>query len=119
MNVLSIIFSYVVFPGFLFAAVIIASAFKAFKSRPKRFSGLIAAVPLFLLLQNFPLLNHREEFIFYDYAKNMLRTLPRNALLFSDRADEMEFAVAYLHMAEGRRADAEVVNFSCRIKCKS
>ncbi|MHB9154556.1 MAG: glycosyltransferase family 117 protein [Endomicrobiales bacterium] len=95
------------FLSFLLVAVFLAQGLKIF---PRRVQGLSLALPFFLLAQNYPLHDRRGEYLFYDHAKNMLRTLPRRALLFSDRADEMEFSLAYLHLAGGQRPDIEFVD---------
>lgn len=90
------------FLTFIFVTVIIGVALS---KTPRFVSGVSLIIPLVMCVQNFSSLNHRAEYIFYDYGKNILRTLPKNSILFSDRADEMEFAVAYLHTAERYRPD--------------
>lgn len=84
------------------AAVIIGAGIAML---PKRFIPVTLVIPAYLLAANFSALNHRGEFVFRDYAKNILRTTPPDAVLLSDRADEMEFCVAYLLYVEGRRPD--------------
>ncbi len=46
----------------------------------------------------------------YDHGRAIFQTLPPNALLFMDRADETEFSAAYLHYAEGIRKDVQIVD---------
>ena len=86
--------------------IIMVSAY-ALKRLPGKISVLLSALPLFLLISNSSALNHRDEFLFWDYTKNIVRTLPENSLLFMDRADEMEFGVAYYINALGKRSDIE------------
>lgn len=95
------------FLSFLFAALVMAGGLAYI---PKRFKSAVLALPLILLWQNAPALNHRQEYLYYDHGKNILKTLPQASLLFSDRADEMEFAVAWLHIAEGLRPDMTFVD---------
>lgn len=45
-----------------------------------------------------------------DHGLNILRNAPEGALLVTDRADETEFALAFLLYAEGRRADLDFVD---------
>lgn len=72
---------------------------------PKVLIPLFALLPGYLLASNFYPLNHRNEFMFYDYGKDILRTVPPNSILLSDRADEMEFTVAYLLNVNKLRPD--------------
>lgn len=62
----------------------------------------------FGLVKNVPSL--RNHFFIYDYGMNVLKTLPRQSLLFSDRADEVEFSLAYLLYAGSKREDLEFVD---------
>ena len=50
-----------------------------------------------------PAVSARTAFVDADLLRDHLRTLPEPAVLIADRADEMEFAFAYAHLAEGRR----------------
>lgn len=47
----------------------------------------------------------RAAFITHDLGMAHLRSLPKGSLLIAERADEVEFTLAYLHSAEGRRPD--------------
>ena len=76
----------------------------------KKYSAFIILfflIPIFLFLKNYKNINRRYDFIYYDYGKNILRTLPENSMLFSDRADEMEFTIAYLTRIKKIRTDIE------------
>lgn len=50
----------------------------------------------------------RHDFAAYDYGRNLLRTLPRNAILFMDGGDDTFYTLAYLTMVEKRRDDLEL-----------
>lgn len=50
----------------------------------------------------------RNDFVAYDYGRNLLHTLPRGAVLFMDGGDDTFYTLAYLTMAEKRRADLEI-----------
>ena len=52
----------------------------------------------------------RRAYFLHDYGKNVLRTLPRGSILIADRADEVEFSLAYLLYAEGRRPDVRFID---------
>lgn len=51
----------------------------------------------------------------YDSGRNVLKTLPPGSLLFCDRADETEFALAYFLYAEGARPDLEWVDCNASV----
>ena len=95
------------FLSFIFAAVTMAAGLKEL---PKYLRGAFLFLPAFLLWHNIPELNHRQEYMYYDYGKSILHSLPPKTLLFSDRADEMEFAVTYLRIAGRMRNDLEFVD---------
>jgi len=95
------------FLSFIFAVAVMAGGLKLL---PKYAAGLSLVLPVFLLWTNYPLLEHRQEYMYYDYGKDILKTVPRGSLLFSDRADEMEFALTYLHTAGGRRPDIKFID---------
>jgi TPR repeat protein len=95
------------FTPFIFLILIIAMGLKKL---PRYVSGLTIALPFFLLYNNFPELNTRQSYLYNDYARDILRTLPRNTILFADRADEMEFSIANLHLSRGFRPDLGFVD---------
>jgi len=84
-------------------------------SKNKYISYLSLIIPFVLLIRNYDALYYRHQFVFYDYAKNILRSLPENSLLFSDRADEMEFVLSYLLYAEKRRQDIEFIDCNAAV----
>ncbi len=95
------------FLSYIFAAVIMA---EGLGELPKYARGVSLFLPFFLLWHNIPELNHRQEYMYYDYGRSIIRSLPPKTLLFSDRADEMEFAVTYLRIAGHMRNDLEFVD---------
>jgi len=52
----------------------------------------------------------RDGFFVRDFGKNVLKHLPKGALLLSDRADELEFTMAYLLYACGYRQDIKFID---------
>lgn len=78
-----------------------------FKSR---FVSLIPFLLPFYLLYNAH--GHRvfsrNDFTAYDYGRNLLRSLPPNAILFMDGGDDTFYTLAYLSMVEKRRPDVEL-----------
>lgn len=95
------------FLSYIFVVLIMGEGLRRL---PRYVTFLVLPVPVILLVTNLAALDHRYEFVYYDYGKNILRSLPENTLLFSDRADEMEFALAYLHLAERQRPDIEFID---------
>lgn len=95
-----------------FACVIAARGLAAM---PKALAPAAALIPAFLLVTNLHANSRREEFLFNDYARNLLRTAPLGSLLFFDRADEMEFDVAYMKYALGFRPDLRFVDCNASV----
>jgi len=100
------------FLSFIFVVLTMGRGIQAL---PSRLSAMALLLPAFLLAGNFHSMNHRREFLFHDYAKNILRSLPAHSVLFSDRADEMEFCTAYLRTAEHRRPDVDFTDCNAGI----
>ncbi|MFH1260262.1 MAG: DUF2723 domain-containing protein [Elusimicrobiota bacterium] len=76
----------------------------------QKFKFIVLLLPLFFWRPGFSEIYQRNNFLVYDYGKDILRTLPENARLFSDRADEIEFSLAYLQLAEKKRTDLTIVD---------
>jgi tetratricopeptide (TPR) repeat protein len=70
----------------------------------------VLIVLLYIFFGNYNEISCRRQYVVYDYGKNILRSLPPDAMLFSDRADEMEFALSYLLYAEGQRSDLKFID---------
>ncbi|MBN1823655.1 MAG: DUF2723 domain-containing protein [Endomicrobiales bacterium] len=102
---------------FFFLSVIVSLALIAngLGKIPEKAARVSLFIPVYLLFFNFGQMNHRNEYAFNDYAKNILRTLPEGSLLFCDRADEMEFCLGYYMFAENRRADTVIVDCNAGI----
>ena len=71
-------------------------------------SPLFLILPVFLFEQNFQQLNNRNNFLGYDYGKNLLRSIPKNSYLLMT-ADIPVFTVNYLQNVEKNREDIKVV----------
>lgn len=52
----------------------------------------------------------RDDYFVRDFGKNVLKHLPPNTLLFSDRADELEFSMAYFLYARRARSDVRFID---------
>jgi tetratricopeptide (TPR) repeat protein len=70
----------------------------------------LAMTALILLMRpwNFP--TQRNDFYAYDYARNLLRSLPANAVLY-EPDDPTRFSIQVLQMTEHRRTDVVLLNF--------
>lgn len=69
---------------------------------------LFLILPVFLFEQNFRQLNKRNNFLCYDYGKNLLRSIPTNSYLLMT-ADIPIFTINYLQNVEKRRRDVKVI----------
>ncbi|HOW28015.1 MAG TPA: DUF2723 domain-containing protein [Elusimicrobiota bacterium] len=58
----------------------------------------------------FPSAGHRSYFTVRDHATDLLRTLPPQAVFFSDRADETEFGMLYYFACAKKRPDVLFVD---------
>ncbi len=68
-----------------------------------------AGLPLFLLTLHPGYQRYsREDFVAYDYGRNLLRSLPAKAVLFMDGGDDTFYTLAYFSMVESRRLDLEL-----------
>lgn len=98
-------------PAFLIAGYGLAYVLSLTKVRWQRagaMTTLVVGLSLYLLHQDLP--NERGNYLIWDVGKAFLANTPPNAMLFADRADEAEFAIAYLQRAERRRSDVEFVD---------
>ncbi|OGS21404.1 MAG: hypothetical protein A2252_05480 [Elusimicrobia bacterium RIFOXYA2_FULL_39_19] len=71
---------------------------------------ILIILPLILLVKNFNTLNRRNDFIFYDFSRNILKTLPKDSIMFTDRADETDFIIAYLTRIHKLRSDIAYID---------
>ncbi|MBI4669082.1 MAG: tetratricopeptide repeat protein [Elusimicrobia bacterium] len=68
-----------------------------------RFAGVVLLTLLALLA--FPVNSRRNNFLVYDYGRNLLRSLPKDAYFFMEGGDDTMYSLAYFLFAEGRRPD--------------
>lgn len=70
---------------------------------------------IFGIFGNIQKIFQRNNFFVYDYTINLLRNLPRNCILFSDRADETEFLIAYFQRMLKKRQDISFVDCNASV----
>jgi len=68
---------------------------------------LLALIPL---IYNFSSVNNRNNYVYYDYATNLLASLPENAIFIST-TDLSGMAVLYLQNVEGLRPDIKAFQY--------
>lgn len=72
---------------------------------------ILIAVPAWMLYQNWPSHDRSEQYIARDYAYNLLNSVERNAIIFTN-GDNDTFPLWYIQEVEGVRTDVRVVNLS-------
>lgn len=65
-------------------------------------------IPLIPLFLNFAKNNEKNNYIAYDFSKNLLESLPLNAYLLSTGRDNLTFPLYYLRKIEHLRPDIEL-----------
>ncbi|OGS21378.1 MAG: hypothetical protein A3J83_05220 [Elusimicrobia bacterium RIFOXYA2_FULL_40_6] len=110
-----------IYLGFISVPLIIGAAVSSFKplltqKTQKFFLSVVLLVSISALFaRNYPKTTHRQDLSYPDQARNILRTLPRNSILLSDRADEMEFTLAYLTKAIKLRPDITFIDCNASV----
>ncbi|MBI5574262.1 MAG: DUF2723 domain-containing protein [Elusimicrobia bacterium] len=72
---------------------------------------LIIGILIFQFKTNFAENNSRNNFVSFDFGKNILKTVQNNSLLFLDKSDESVFILAYQKIVEKRKTSVEI--FDC------
>ena len=70
---------------------------------------LLVALPGSQLVKNFRQIDGSDNYFTYDFAKNLLDTLPPDAIVFTN-GDNDTWPPWYLQIAEGYRPDVTVIN---------
>jgi hypothetical protein len=70
----------------------------------------IGGIVLLIGTRSWSFPSQRDDFYAYDYARNLLRSLPRNAVLY-EPDDPTRFSIQVLQRVEGRRPDVVLLNF--------
>jgi len=76
---------------------------------PVALAGFI--IPVMELNTNFFLSNRSDNYVAWDYSKNILESCDQNGILFTN-GDNDTFPVWYLQEVEGIRKDVQVINLS-------
>jgi hypothetical protein len=69
---------------------------------------VVLAVPFRLLTSNFPKNDQEKQLARYDYGENLLKSAPRNSVLFAE-ADEDYFPLYYFQNVERKRSDIVMI----------
>src|SRR6056297_3855030 len=72
---------------------------------------MMAAVPIWMGYQNYPGNDRSDRYVARDYAYNLLNSVEKNALLFTN-GDNDTFPLWYVQEVEGVRTDVRVCNLS-------
>jgi hypothetical protein len=80
------------------------------KSRAMSIGIAIGVMMLLIATRSWSFPSERNDFYAYDYARNLLRSLPEGAVLY-EPDDPTRFSIQVLQMAEHRRPDVILLNF--------
>ena len=106
--------SFVIFSGFIAygaAAIVSAAAYEGAGVQPIIAGLIVLLAPGYLAYHNYAGADRSREYFAYDYATNILATLPENSIVVTS-GDNDTFTLLYLQGAENMRRDVTVVNSS-------
>ncbi|MCP4402619.1 MAG: DUF2723 domain-containing protein [bacterium] len=72
-------------------------------------AGFLLVIPGSRMVENLPTVDRRRNYVAYDYANNILRSLQPNAILFT-WGDSGAFPLWYLQTVEGIRPDVALIH---------
>ena len=102
----------------LFIVLFVSVSFFVFISKFPKLS-LVLYFLIFLNIFNFLSFAYnnslRSNFFLYDYTYNIFHNLPYNSILFSDRADETEFSIAYYQRLKNIRKDIDFIDCNASV----
>ena len=98
---------YLILAGLLWTTFVVMGLATLSRSKPWVLS---MAILVMLCSRSWTWSSERYDFYAYDYARNLLRSLPQNAVLY-DPDDPTRFSIQVLQMVEHRRTDVVLLNF--------
>ena len=101
---------YLLLPGFLWVPFIVNGASFVLSARPPRHWMTLGLAIALLVSRPWVWATERQNFYVYDYARNLLRSLPQNAVLY-DPDDPTYFSIQVLQTVEHRRNDIVLLSF--------
>ncbi|MBI4678059.1 MAG: DUF2723 domain-containing protein [Elusimicrobia bacterium] len=94
--------------SWLGVAFLIAAGLESITSLSAWAGRALILVPVLSACSGFQDWSARWDLTAYDYGRNILKTLPRNAALFMDGGDDTFYSLAYLTQAQAMRPDLEL-----------
>ncbi len=76
---------------------------------------VLIAINIFYFFNSVVENNLRNNFFLYDYTYNIFRNTSYNSILFSDRADESEFSIAYFQRLKNFRKDINFIDCNASV----
>ncbi|HPZ10055.1 MAG TPA: DUF2723 domain-containing protein [Candidatus Eremiobacteraeota bacterium] len=109
---LGVLHRFYIMSAVIFAFWIGTGTYKLFKSLRYReiFSVIITSICfLILFFSNLKEADFRDNYLAFDYGKNILSSLPEDSILFL-KGDLPSMTIDYLQMVEGYRTDVHVID---------